>query len=668
MADTVETLIEQLCSDDITQQIDAFSKLQAMEKLPLEPFMHILESGDGNEMAQSCAILVLEHSGDSGIIPALVTALGNERLSAGARREAQDALKRIGSSVFPHLIPLLNDSKPRQRETTLNMLRTKDAVPALTTALRDPQAQIRASAAELLGRIGEAAAIEPLIAALDDPDAAVRLNVTRALVVLRAETAIEPLIARLGDLDLPVREEVARALGTLKSQRAVEPLIPLLRDSAAPIRAAAAHALGLLQDTRAFEPVMALLLDSDHQVRLAAISALGALRDIRAAPDLIALLLGGDEATSNEAYQALFRIQNERIAELLAPYLPELDAITRAEFLSIFFAQSKNREGLLRLLSQTFASQDDAVWQSVVTEIRRRGREGGLSYNSPSAIPVDDNNAYFTTYYPREIQAKARYGLYVYAHHRGSEHAVFQDVQKFAQELGGKVPNPHIVVNDVIRLELGTALTVVPQCAGVTFNPVSLTKTYSNPWTRFDFDLTSGAVDELLTGTISIQVSGVEIASIKMALEVRAAAAPVAVDNPLAAAKLSKETARMYQRIFVSYSRQDKAVVEAYRLAQLALGNDVFMDTYSIRAGENWQAALAHAIDNAEVFQLFWSENSAQSSNVRDEWDYALRFKCAENRCEEFIRPVYWIQPMPATPPLELNHLNFRYVPLQVGG
>jgi hypothetical protein len=119
----------------------------------------------------------------------------------------------------------------------------------------------------------------------------------------------------------------------------------------------------------------------------------------------------------------------------------------------------------------------------------------------------------------------------------------------------------------------------------------------------------------------------------------------------------------MYQRVFVSYSRKDKAVVETYRLAQLAIGNDVFMDTYSIRVGENWQAALAKAIDEADIFQLFWSELASQSDNIRDEWDYALNHRCPDTRCESFIRPVFWEQPMPAPPP-ELVHLNFRYVPL----
>ncbi|MEO0599440.1 MAG: toll/interleukin-1 receptor domain-containing protein, partial [Chloroflexota bacterium] len=70
---------------------------------------------------------------------------------------------------------------------------------------------------------------------------------------------------------------------------------------------------------------------------------------------------------------------------------------------------------------------------------------------------------------------------------------------------------------------------------------------------------------------------------------------------------------------------------------------------------------LARAIDEAEIFQLFWSDNSADSKYCRFEWEYAMEHKCPDNKCESFIRPVYWRKPMPK-PPKELMHLNFKFV------
>jgi hypothetical protein len=83
-----------------------------------------------------------------------------------------------------------------------------------------------------------------------------------------------------------------------------------------------------------------------------------------------------------------------------------------------------------------------------------------------------------------------------------------------------------------------------------------------------------------------------------------------------------------------------------------------------VAKGEDWRSALASAIDQSDIFQLFWSDNSAGSPNVRDEWEYALQHKCPETRCVGFIRPVCWNDPIKPSPPEELGHLNFKYVPL----
>jgi hypothetical protein len=129
---------------------------------------------------------------------------------------------------------------------------------------------------------------------------------------------------------------------------------------------------------------------------------------------------------------------------------------------------------------------------------------------------------------------------------------------------------------------------------------------------------------------VSIQVATVEVAHINCAVEVMKQEAGSSqniaeADNPLAEASLNSNTSSLYQTIFISYSRKDTEVVKVYKLVQEAVGNIAFKDTDSIRAGENWRSALALAIDQADIFQLFWSENSAQSENVHNEWEYALK-------------------------------------------
>ena len=60
-------------------------------------------------------------------------------------------------------------------------------------------------------------------------------------------------------------------------------------------------------------------------------------------------------------------------------------------------------------------------------------------------------------------------------------------------------------------------------------------------------------------------------------------------------------------------------------------------------------------INQADVFQLFWSMHSMRSKYVEDEYRYALQLDK-----ENFVRPVYWEKPMPSPPP-ELAALHFAY-------
>jgi hypothetical protein len=239
------------------------------------------------------------------------------------------------------------------------------------------------------------------------------------------------------------------------------------------------------------------------------------------------------------------------------------------------------------------------------------------------------------------------------------------DIHKFEDELGGVIPRPK-VTRDPVEVAQGVPITVIPECNLLTFDPVSLTKRWTGEMVRFGFDFrpTEAKIDEVLSIRISIQIGAVEIAHLNCLSEVVEGAAEVPpipaampVNNPLAEAKAKYQSqgVQPYQRIFISYSRQDTEIVDAFRFAQLALGNEVFMDTYSIPPGVDWRAYLAKAIDEAEIFQLFWSENSASSENVRHEWEYALEQKCPDTQCVSFIRPMYWSKPLPKVPdPLSL--------------
>jgi HEAT repeat protein len=125
----------------------------------------------------------------------------------------------------------------------LARLGTRDAVPQLEAAAADGAALVRAAAARALGELRTG--LPCLVGLLDDADSLVRQEAALGLGKLGDAAAVEPLV---GALD---RGEwaAARALGELGDRRAVSPLIAALdRAELAPV---AAESLGYLGDASA---------------------------------------------------------------------------------------------------------------------------------------------------------------------------------------------------------------------------------------------------------------------------------------------------------------------------------------------------------------------------------------------------------------------------------
>jgi HEAT repeat protein len=110
----------------------------------------------------------------------------------------------------------------------------KEDVKGLIKALGyEKESDVRESAAEALGAIGDSRAVEPLIKALNDADSDVRESAAVGLGKIGDSRAVEPLIRAFGDGSREVRRVggvAAYALGKIGDSRAVEPLIRALGD------------------------------------------------------------------------------------------------------------------------------------------------------------------------------------------------------------------------------------------------------------------------------------------------------------------------------------------------------------------------------------------------------------------------------------------------------
>ncbi|HOX06386.1 MAG TPA: HEAT repeat domain-containing protein, partial [Planctomycetota bacterium] len=103
-------------------------------------------------------------------------------------------------------------------------LRDPRAAGPLAAALHDPEATVRAKAAEALGRIGDRSAIEALTAALNDPSRAVQAQAAGALLELGAPLGFEGLLAALENEDIEIRLRAVLGLRALGDERAIAPL------------------------------------------------------------------------------------------------------------------------------------------------------------------------------------------------------------------------------------------------------------------------------------------------------------------------------------------------------------------------------------------------------------------------------------------------------------
>ena len=158
------------------------------------------------------------------------------------------------------------------------------ALKILIKALKDKDHNVRLSAANALGRIGDEKAVGPLIIALQDRRLIVVTEVTKALVKIGdtrvKEIAIKHLIQILKIYDAIAKSLTIQTLASI-GEPAVEPLIQALEDENLFVRWGAASALGLIGDTRAVNPLVQVLNDKKKIVGVAAKDALERLDKLK---------------------------------------------------------------------------------------------------------------------------------------------------------------------------------------------------------------------------------------------------------------------------------------------------------------------------------------------------------------------------------------------------
>ena len=263
----------------------------------------------------------------------------------------------------------------------------------------------------------------------------------------------------------------------------------------------------------------------------------------------------------------------------------------------------------------------------------RHGRD-----RSPPAAgtSVMDDDVRFTVYRPQALSPGIWASLLVFAHKTD-----------LVEEPGQPPLDPNERVEAIARAHFGntpvrqsgedarSGSSAAPGCGSprtcpaIACNPANAEFDWWEPVHHVEFRLlaTPDLVGSVVRGAVRIWCGPLIIGEVSLAIRVTAS-------DPAAAPAVA-ESAPRYRKIFPSYSHADGAIVDGFAEIVRTFGDEYLQDVVALRSGERWRERLPELIEEADVFQLFWSSNSMRSPYCREEWEHALaldgRFSCG--RC-----------------------------------
>lgn len=239
----------------------------------------------------------------------------------------------VEMKLTSEMLAMLDDTDPGVRASAarvIGLLGDRSALPVLASHLRDTNPIAGQEIAVAIGRMNDNSAVPQLQAALGSKDEAVRARAATALGMLRVEPAV-PALAQMLRSDGPLAQRsAAEALAAIATPDAVSALMAPLRDAELTSARQAAMA-GLEQAGQvAAAPLAAALADKDAVVRRNAAELLGYLRPASATDQLALAINDPDPTVRTEAAWALGELGTPQAQRALAQSLAaEKDAATR---------------------------------------------------------------------------------------------------------------------------------------------------------------------------------------------------------------------------------------------------------------------------------------------------------------------------------------------------
>jgi len=296
------------------------------------------------------------------------------------RLRALETIQRFPDRAIPFLIKAARQEDRMFRARVANALGLvgkgdRDALFAITTLLKDPDAFVRREALAALLKAGDpshVAEVEPL---LDDPVEAVRADAVQGMAALAPKEADPRMRKLLEHKDPRVRRTALAVLLARKADGLDERLATLLKDPDGGMRGDAAEALVARATTKerkdaAAEALMGLLDDKAPFVVATAIDGLEALGAKKAVPKLVGLLDGQPVSVRAEAISALGVLGGQTVVRALAAQLAVSSSILRQRAAMALGLMGQDARSAVPALIQLLADKDERVRQKADLALR----------------------------------------------------------------------------------------------------------------------------------------------------------------------------------------------------------------------------------------------------------------------------------------------------------
>ncbi|PYP79415.1 MAG: hypothetical protein DMD35_08305 [Gemmatimonadetes bacterium] len=218
---------------------------------------------------------------------------------------------------------------------THRTLADSTVVVALIGRLKDEDGDVRAAAAQSLGKLEDPRAVPALLIAITDREAKVRASSAEALGKFSDPRAMTGLSSLLTDAELEVRKEALDALSEYESGVPVAGIVRLLSDADADLRHSAAHALGRFGDRSAGSALAPLVRDPSPDVRQAAIESIADLHDAAHASAILPALGDANADVRQQALDALDELHVSIPESTLLALLRDASSDVRAKAASL---------------------------------------------------------------------------------------------------------------------------------------------------------------------------------------------------------------------------------------------------------------------------------------------------------------------------------------------